>query len=333
MTATLADLGELATMLRAALRDDRYKRTPLGLEVERYIRWKRSEWGASPETIITYEPILARLAVFFAGLNVKDFEVPAGIERLRECMDFHWGDKSPATKQKTIAVWRDFFEWAIDNGLILSNPARKLKSPKRRDTRREPFPKSFVEQVTGHQEHICDRLGVTLILGYALRRAELAGVRFRDFDIVRRQLILQGKGGKVRVLPIVDDPFWMELTLLEIDLGGTQVARDLYLLCHRRKVLTETRFYHYNRLSPRSVSRWWYDRLEEAGVIVKGDRTGQGMHRGRHTVATDILRKTGNLVAAQKTLGHSSPAITEQFYAGFDTNDLAAVLRAVRDDD
>ena len=303
----------------------------------RYIRWKRTEWGASPDTITTYEPILARLAVFYADLTIKDFEVPAGVDRLRECMDFHWGESAPATKQKTIAVWRDFFEWAIDNGLILSNPARKLRSPKLRDTYSGPFADGFVQvalQVTSHQEHLCDRLGVELISRYALRRAELEDFRFRDFDIMRRQLTLQGKGGKVRVIPIVDEPFWMQLTALEIDLGGQSIARDLFLLCPRRKMLTETRFYHYNSLKPRSVSRWWYDRLEEAGVVVQGDRTGHGMHRGRlpNTVATDILRRTGNIVAAKQLLGHSSTAITEKFYAGFDTDDLAAVLRTLRED-
>ena len=46
---------------------------------------------------------------------------------------------------------------------------------------------------------------------------------------------------------------------------------------------------------PRAIDRWWYNRLEEVELIQPGERRGAGMHRGRHTVATEILRETGNL--------------------------------------
>ena len=57
------------------------------------------------------------------------------------------------------------------------------------------------------------------------------------------------------------------------------------------------------------------------------------MHRGRHTVASDIVRKTGNIVAAQELLGHASIETTRASYASFDTADLAAVLRRIHDED
>jgi len=55
------------------------------------------------------------------------------------------------------------------------------------------------------------------------------------------------------------------------------------------------------------------------------------MHRGRNTVATDILRKTGNFVAAQKLLGHKSIDTTIRSYARFDDADLARVLQSMRE--
>lgn len=130
MTVTTLELQAAARIVRDALRDESYRSTPLGLEVARYIRWKRNEWGATPETIRDYEPILARLALFHADLELADLAPPIGVERLRECWDHYWGDLSPRTRSKVLSVWRDFFDWAIREGHAqYGNPARAMASP------------------------------------------------------------------------------------------------------------------------------------------------------------------------------------------------------------
>jgi integrase/recombinase XerC len=212
---------------------------------------------------------------------------------------------------------------------VIGNPARALASPKRRGVRREPFSGGLVSRVLASQDYLADKLGCWLILVYALRRAELAAVRFRDFDFERRTLTVTGKGGKVRIVPIVDEPFWRDLGALEIELGGRDVILDHHLLYRTDTRGMRTYRRHERGLVPRSVHTWWYRCLEQAGVVTD-DHKGFGMHRGRHTVATDIVRKTGNLTAAQELLGHSDIGTTRDAYAGFDTEDLARVLRSMR---
>lgn len=337
MTVGALTLAQASRTLRDALKDKTYRATPLGLEAARYIRWKRSEWGATAETIRDYESVLARTCLFFSDLELRDFETPVGTERLRECWDHFWGDKAGRTRAKVRSVWVDFFDWACREArggdgepAIRGNPARALASPKRRGVKREPFGQGMVDRVIAAQAYLADRLGVILVLRYALRRAELADVRFRDFDFERRQLTVTGKGGKVRVLPIIEAAFWRDFGAVELELGGHDVVRDLFLICPRRRVGMQTFYQHHHGFVPRSVHRWWYDRLEEAGITDEANRRGFGMHRGRHTVATEILRGSGNLVAAQKALGHADSSTTEGAYAAFDTNDLASVLRQVR---
>lgn len=345
MSTATVTLSDAALMLREALKDKRYRATPLGLEVARYIRWKRNEWGATAETIRDYESILAKLCLFFADLLITDLETPVGTERLRECWDYHWGDKAARTRAKVRSVWVDFFDWAVreqrgrveeDGNIaqqsIKGNPARALASPKRRGVKREPFGGNLVQKVIQGQAYLPDKLAVILVVQYALRRAELAAVRFRDFDFERRQLTLVGKGGKVRIVPIVDESFWRELGATEITLGGADAARDLYLVALRRKIGMEVFYWHHHAIVPRTVHTWWYDRLVEAGLTDEDNRKGFGMHRGRHTVATEILRATGNLVAAQEMLGHSDISTTRDSYAEFDTADLARVLKSFRGD-
>ncbi len=326
---SITELGTASRMLRDALKDKSYRSTPLGLEVARYIRWKRNEWGATDSTIRDYEASLARLALFFADLELRDLEAPVGAERLSECLDHHWGHLTGRTKAKTISVWRDFFDWAVRNDRgIHGNPARLLTTPKKRGVKREPFDGSMVAKVISAQHYLPDRLGCMLVLFYALRRAELAGVRFKDFDLERRYVTITGKGGKVRITPIIDDAFWVDLGTAELELGGRDVCRDWFLICPRRKVGMRTFYHHHHGFVPRSIHTWWYQRLAEAGI---DQETGLGMHRGRHTAATNVLRATGNLAAAQALLGHADIKTTIESYAEFNTADLARALTQTRE--
>lgn len=330
-TTPLMDFQTAQRIVRDALKDKSYRSTPLGLEVARYIRWKKNEWGAAKDTIRDYEPILAKLCQFFPDLELKDLEAPVGAERLRECWDHYWGDRTGRTRAKVLSVWRDFFDWAVrEQRGVHGNPARILTSPKKRGVKRDPFAGALVDRVIAAQAYLGDKLGVILILQYALRRAELASIRFQDFDFERRQVTFVGKGGKVRTVPIIDEAFWRDLGAFELELGGHETCREWFLICPKRTVGMNVHHFHHKGFVPRSVSNWWYDRLEEAGLVgdrESGTRKGLGMHRGRHTVATDLLRHGGNLAAAQALLGHADIKTTIESYAAFDTADLERAMR------
>jgi hypothetical protein len=46
-------LGEAARIIREAVKDKSYRKTPLGQLVGRYLRWFRNEYGATESTIAT----------------------------------------------------------------------------------------------------------------------------------------------------------------------------------------------------------------------------------------------------------------------------------------
>jgi site-specific recombinase XerC len=352
----IRDLQQAAVIMREALKDRSYRATPLGLEVARYYRWKKNEWGATADTMRDYEAILARLALFHADLELTDLSPPVGTERLRECWDHYWSEASPRTRAKVRSVWVDFFDWAVRERGLHGNPARALASPKKRDVQRDPFSQGFVEKIIAEQTYMADRLGCRLILEYALRRAELGRIQISHFDLERKRLVVTGKGGRVRLVPIVSDAFWRDLGVLTLEASLTPDSYLLYRrdtrkirmgleedwtqadeildlgkgvkVAYRQRILYD----HSEPLEPRSVHTWWYRCLERAGEVAKGVRAGAGMHRGRHTVATKILRETGNIVAAQKLLGHESIETTVRSYAQFDDADLERVLREVHEE-
>lgn len=337
-------------MMRDAVKDRSYRATPLGLEVARYYRWKKNEWGARPETMRDYEAILAKLCVHFADLDLPDFTPPVGTERLRDCWDHYWGDRAPRTRAKVRSVWIDFFDWAIRERGLHGNPARALAAPKKRDTPTETFPPSFVNRVLAAQPYLSDRLGCTLILRYGLRRGGLANVQFKHFDFERRELTVHTKGGRIYKLPVPDEAFWRELGALGLEI---QAHPDDFLIpgrqdTRRRRVeleeadevlnvrgerigyTTVTRYDHTLRPSGKKMHLWWYRALERAEMVPKGTTAGMNMHRGRHTAATELQRAQHDLRLTQLLLGHEDISSTAR-YAQLDTTDLARALLAMRE--
>jgi len=340
-------LGEAARMIREAVKDRSYRATPLGLEVARYYRWKKNEWGAEDTTLRDYEAILRNLCVLFADLKLSDFAPPVGIERLREAHDHYWGEASPRTRNKVRSVWVDFFEWAVRERGLYGNPARALARSRTRDTEKELFTKHFIERALACQVYPSDYCGVLLILRFALRRGGLANVQMKHFDWDHRLLTVHTKGGRIHPLPIPDETFWAKL--LELQAHG--LGPDSYLLYHRdtrrMKVTVDqaeevlnlghgkqqgyawiTRRRHDRPPTGKLVHHWWYRCLENADLVPKGTTAGQNMHRGRHTSITAMVRGTHNMKLAQDLAGHVDPRTTFA-YAHLDTADLADALRGL----
>jgi site-specific recombinase XerC len=344
VNAPALTLANAARIIRTAIRDRSYRATPLGLEVARYYRWKKNEWGATAETLRDYEAILARLASFHADLELTDFAPPVGTERLRECWDWFWGERSARTRAKVRSVWIDFFEWAVRERGLTGNPARALAAPKKRDVPTEIFPPSVVERIIGAQTYPADIIGVTLILRYGLRRGGIANAQRRHFDLERRLLTVYTKGGRVYPVPLPDDGLWLALGRLDLE---AQWQDDDWLLYHqdtrRMRVDPEdaeeiitikkeqigyakvTRRRHDRKPSGKLVHLWWYRCLERAGVVPKGTTGGMHMHRGRHTAATELQRSHHDLRLTQLLLGHADIRSTAR-YAQLDTADLAQAL-------
>ena len=331
-------LGDAARMLKVALKDRSYRATPLGLEIARYYRWKKNEWGATEETMRDYEAILRNLAVYHADLELKDFEPPEGTELVREAWDHFWGNAADRTRAKTLSVYRDFFRWAVEEQKMRGNPAMQMRRPKRRKPERHTFARDTVTAIIEGQSRLHNRIGCRLILQYGLRRAELAGVQRKHFDFERGKLFVRGKGGQTRYVPLGDPRIWNEIGLLDLE---RQWQPEEYLLFAQKRarfqkpdkigyrigVVWENR---RQPVTPRTVHNWWYRCLTEAGIVDEGVRSGQNMHRGRHTAGQALLDHTkGNLKAVQKFLGHADPSTTADTYVDWDDTQLAESVRSM----
>lgn len=227
--------------------------------------------GRSPGTIRLHRHYLARLRAQYADpwrVTTRD---------LRGMLsDPSW---APETRKSARSVFRGFYRWAHGDGLLEQDPAVGLESIRVPGGVPRPAPEHLVEQLLRHDD---SRIGLMVMLAAwgGLRAAEISRVHSRD--LVVDELLIRGKGGKVRAVPI------MQPRLLEAlqQLDGWAFPNGLGA-----------------HLSPGHVSK-----LLSAAMPV-----GWTAHTLRHRCATVAYAGTRDLLAVSQLLGHSRPETTQRY--------------------
>jgi integrase/recombinase XerC len=112
----------------------------------------------------------------------------------------------PETRRSYLAALRSFFGWAHAHGSIAADPSRLLRRVK--STKGRPRPASE-RIVNGALDRADDRARLMIMLGsrHGLRRGEICQVHTSDVveDLDGWSLVVHGKGGKDRTVPLLDD--------------------------------------------------------------------------------------------------------------------------------
>lgn len=327
--ATVLDpltLVEAARIMREAVKDKSYEDTSLGGDVAAYLRAKRKRLTDS--SYRDYESGLDKMCWYFAGLELRDLEPPLGTQRLEEFLDHQWGSGEPRTYNKNLSILHDFFKHMIRHGHLHGDPTLIIERARTRQVYRTTFSTQQRRAIISNQESLRDRICLRLLLDYGLRKGAVQAVQFKHFDHQRRQLTIFTKGQKVRVLPIPDPAFWLDL---EHHILNVAAEPGHYLLCTRTRARRD--FAGADRpetqMSSHGAHKWWYRCLSNAGIVPEGTTSGEKMHKARHTAGQRVLDTTGNLKAVQKLLGHSSIQTTGDVYADWDVDQLAATMAQV----
>ena len=217
-------------------------------------------------------------------------------------------DWSPTTKHTARAHIRAFYKWAVTYERIPRSPAEPLPPVHVPRGVPRPTPGAVIEAAIAAADDRA-RLALMLAAFAGLRRAEIAGLGLQD--VTRSHLIVTGKGGHQRMVPI--DPHG----LLASELGAalercrvTGASRQGYLFPSS----------HGGHLTPAYL-----------GSLVAAALPGRWtVHTLRHWFATEAYRATRDLRAVQDLLGHSRPETTSLYTAVPDDSLLAAVRGASR---
>jgi integrase/recombinase XerC len=210
--------------------------------------------------------------------------------------------KSPATVNRGRAAIRAFCAWAVRIGHLTSNPAANIhlqRAPRAMPTfLTDTDVRRLLKCLTGRTGDLArrDRVIIETFLGTGIRLQELVSLDLDDVDLDAKHLhIRRAKGGQPQV------------KFLNTHLRG--LLRG-YLAWRKKQGTDQCPALFISRqdsrLSARQVEARFAYWLAEAGIA-----KAISPHGLRHTFATRLYSRTGDLLVVQRALGHRSIATTE----------------------
>lgn len=281
----------------------------LNHHLEQFLQHLKYERNVSPHTLRNYESDLAQFREFLFKIEKRE-EIPVGdIDRLtiREWMaGLHGGLKKTSVARK-IASLRTFFQFLIREGVIESNPAKMVATPK--IERKIPNHLSMEEAVRfiespdpntdlGRR----DRGILEFLYATGIRVGELVTLNVQDIDFRERLVRVTGKRRKQRIVPFGEPALQALMHYLE-------VTRPIFLSeCPPAERDEQAVFLHRRggRLTTRSVGR-----MIDKYIRQCADVHNISPHGLRHTFATHLLDNGADLRDIQELLGHARLSTTQ----------------------
>ncbi|SPJ22243.1 site-specific tyrosine recombinase XerD [Palleronia abyssalis] len=276
----------------------------LGRQISSFIDARAAEAGAAENTRLAYMRDLSDFGTWMGGRDLPDIDRSDIEGYLLHCTD---QGLAVSTRARRLSAIKGLFRFAYEEGWRTDNPALRIKGP----GREKRLPKTLeVEEVdrlidaarrTGRAEADKVRNACLLEILYAtgMRVTELVSLPVAAARGDPRMLLIRGKGGKERVVPLTDGARTALTTWLTIR-DGTDDAKapSRFLFPSRGKAghLTRHRFFQL---------------IKEIALEAGLDPAKVTPHTLRHAFATHLLAGGADLMAIQALLGHADVATTE----------------------
>ncbi|MGI8666181.1 MAG: site-specific tyrosine recombinase XerD, partial [Jatrophihabitans sp.] len=284
-------------------------RTPAAQLVGAYLAHLAVERGSSANTLSSYRRDLRRYLDYLQASRISSLaEVDSAtvggfLAALREGDAEHPALSASSAARAVVAV-RGLHKFGYADGQLSSDVARQVKPP----AAPRRLPKAItVEEVERLLEAagfdqtplaVRDRALLELLYGTGARISEAVGLDIDDLDLTGKTVLLRGKGGKQRLLPLG--------SFAAKALAAYLVRVRPELVRHGRgtpKVFLNSRGGGLSRQSAWTVLRSAADKAGLSGDI--------SPHTLRHSFATHLMEGGADVRVVQELLGHASVTTTQ----------------------
>lgn len=267
-----------------------------------------SEGGAARNTIVAYRSDLeAASAIMSGGLAVAPAKSVA-------TLGAHWAPLARATVARKSAALRRFYAFLAEEGVRDDDPSDALPRPVAARTLPKVLGHSDIDALfaalaaqveTGGTLALRTSALIELLYGSGLRATELVSLPRNAVRVGQPYLILAGKGGRERLVPV----------------GGRAEAAVIAWRAH----VPETSLWLFpsGRSHLSRVRLFQLVRALAAQAGIAPDRISP--HVLRHAFATHLLEGGADLRALQALLGHADIATT-QIYTHVDAERLVDLV-------
>jgi site-specific recombinase XerD len=266
--------------------------------VERYVtdRAERGEIGASSARQLRWR--LGTLARCWPELEVVDL-APEHVKEWQRTI----GWQKPASRRAYLSTLKTFCRWLIEEDYLERDPT--LRTARVREPRVVPRALSDAQlaRLRAVLPDLEARLMILLMARLGLRCIEVANLRLEHYDTERQTVLVAGKGDNERLLPVPSD-----------------VARPLCAFVADRTAGPV--FIDANAATVSRRCSQWFDAAGLKATI----RDGMSAHALRHTAASNLLERCGDVRLVQAFLGHQSLVTTDRYLRQANVEQMRAAL-------
>jgi site-specific recombinase XerD len=275
----------------------------LGPLIALYLTRRRKQGTYTVESVRSVGPRLDSLAQSYGNRPLDKFGRRA-IERWLEGLE-HLATNSRASY---LASVREFTKWLNVEGHTASDACAQIAKAKRaRSVPRAQTTESVVKILDACRDDR-ERAIVMLMVECGLRRAEVAGLRWEDYDSQSATVLVHGKGQRERLLPV---PGPAQQALARIHVASTgPVIRSLR---------------DGSGLRPVTIGKLVSDVMRRAGVKLAA-WDGVSGHALRHTAASDVLDRCHDLRVVSSMLGHETLTSTSIYLRRASADQIRAAM-------
>ena len=298
----------------------------VGAAVRTYLDHLSVERGVAANTLASYRRDLRRYQAFLAEQGIGDLDgvseatVTAFLARLREG-DADHPPLSASSAARTVVAVRGFHKFAVTDGLAAVDPAGGVRPPRPAKRLPKALPLADVEAILeaagapGTALALRDRALLEVLYGTGARISEAVGLDVDDLDLTDGTVLLRGKGGKERLVPVGSyareaiDAYLVRSRPELVATGPTAGSHGALFLNSRG-----------GRLSRQSAWTVLVKAADRAGVT-----RDVSPHTMRHSFATHLLDGGADVRVVQELLGHAS-VTTTQIYTLVTVDNLREVF-------
>ncbi|CAM3102426.1 site-specific tyrosine recombinase XerD [Prescottella defluvii] len=281
-------------------------------QIGTYLDHLAVERGAARNTLSSYRRDLDRYSTFLQARGIDDLRSVGEADVSEFVVCLRKGDPERGTvalaassAARALIAVRGLHRFAAAEGVTSADVARAVKPP----TPGRRLPKSLPlddvlavldaaggDGASDSPRSLRDRALLELLYSTGARISEAVGLDVDDLDTESRSVLLRGKGGKDRVVPV----------------GRPAIAAiDAYRVRGRPALSvrgTPALFLNIRggRLSRQSAWQVLHDAAEKAGITVP-----VSPHTLRHSFATHLLDGGADVRVVQELLGHASVTTTQ----------------------
>jgi len=268
---------------------------------DKFLRHLKFEKRVSENTIKSYDNDLSQFLTFSEKYE-NNRKISSIDNKTIRAWIIELSTKNLSNKSinRKIASIKSFFRFLIKRQIIKKNPSTLVKSLKAKQT----LPLFLKEKdlvglfktinLSNTLDETRSDLILELLYGTGIRINELINLKSKNLDLIRNEIKVFGKRNKERILPI----------------NQNIVSKAKLYLNHKKRKFSKSEFVFLtdkgNKLYPMMVYRIVKKCLSS---LINSEKYNP--HLLRHSFATHILNKGGDLNAIKDLLGHESLAATQ----------------------